>query len=271
MSTPRLTIGMAVYDDWDGVYFTTQALRAYQDMRDVEILVVDNFGCKFTRDLISGWNTGRYILDKKCTGTAAPRNRVFQEARGEAVLCIDSHVLLMPGVVRKLKDYYSDNPKCNDLLQGPMMHDDIVGMYTHFTPVWSSQMFGVWDTDARGKKESNEPFEIPMCGLGLFSCRKDAWLKFNDKFKGFGGEEGYIHEKFRQAGNRTMCMPWLRWIHRFNRAFGAPYVLRVEDKFQNYIIGFTELGLDTKQIFDHFVAYRPIDTLEKLAQEALAR
>ena len=40
-----LTIGMPTYNDFDGVYFTLQALRSYQDLRDTELLVVDNYGC----------------------------------------------------------------------------------------------------------------------------------------------------------------------------------------------------------------------------------
>ena len=38
-----LTIGMATYKDFDGVYFTLQALRFYQDMSDTEFLVVDTY------------------------------------------------------------------------------------------------------------------------------------------------------------------------------------------------------------------------------------
>ena len=39
----RLTIGMATYDDYDGVYFSIQALRLYhaEVMKDAEILVID--------------------------------------------------------------------------------------------------------------------------------------------------------------------------------------------------------------------------------------
>ena len=48
-------------------------------------------------------------------------------------------------------------------------------------------------TDDRGRDSNGEPFEIPMQGLGMFSCRKEAWLGFNPLFNGFGGEEGYIH------------------------------------------------------------------------------
>src|SRR5690348_12228659 len=37
----ELTIGMATYNDFDGVYFTLQALRLYQDLEHVELLVID--------------------------------------------------------------------------------------------------------------------------------------------------------------------------------------------------------------------------------------
>ena len=34
-------------------------------------------------------------------------------------------------------------------------------------------------------------------------------------FREFGGEEWYIHEKYRQAGAKCLCLPFLRWQHRF--------------------------------------------------------
>ncbi len=98
-----LTVGMATYRDFDGVYFTVQALRLYQDMEGVELLVVDNFGCETTRDFVEGPAGGRYILAQQAVGTSAPRDLVFREARGEAVLCLDSHVLLDEGVLARLK------------------------------------------------------------------------------------------------------------------------------------------------------------------------
>src|SRR5919108_3704721 len=94
-----LTIGMATYNDFDGVYFTLQALRLYQDLRDTELLVVDNYGCRHTRDLVEGWVQARYVLATAVVGTAAAKGRVLREARGDAVLCCDSHVLFAPGVV----------------------------------------------------------------------------------------------------------------------------------------------------------------------------
>ena len=82
-----------------------------------------------------------------------------------------------------------------------------------------------------------------MQGLGVFGCWRKAWPGFNARFRGFGGEEGYIHEKFRQRGGRTLCLPFLRWMHRFNRPMGIPYRNVWQDRFRNYALGFAELGL----------------------------
>jgi hypothetical protein len=266
-----LTIGMATYNDFDGVYFTIQALRLNQDLRDTELLVVDNYGCERTQELVEGWTGGRYVLATEAVGTAAPRDLVFRAARGEAVLCCDSHVLFAPGAIARLKAYYREHPGCVDLLQGPLVYDDLQNIATHFKPEWDDQMWGKWETDPRGEDPEGEPFEIPMQGLGVFSCRKNAWPGFNPRFRGFGGEEGYIHEKVRQAGGRCLCLPWLRWVHRFAGPGGVPYPLAVEDKFRNYLIGHAELGLDLAPIFEHFSEHVPEATIKAIAEEALGR
>src|SRR5829696_6855819 len=248
-----LTIGMATYNDFNGVYFTLQALRLYQDLQDTELLVVDNYGCPATKQLVEGWVHGaRYLLATEARGTAAPRDLVFREARGEAVLCCDSHVLFAPGAIGRLKEYYREHPDCPDLLQGPVVYDDLQTISTHFEPVWRGEMWGIWQTDPRGLDPEGEPFEIPMQGMGVFSCRKDAWPGFHPAFRGFGGEEGYIHEKVRQHGGRCLCLPWLRWAHRFPRPAGVPYPALLHDKVKNYIIGHTELGLDLEPVRSHF-------------------
>jgi len=132
------------------------------------------------------------------------------------------------------------------------MYDDLSSIATHFRPTWSGGMFGCWDIDERGKDPDGPAFDIPMQGMGLFSCRREAWPGFNPRFRGFGGEEGYIHEKFRQQGGRTLCLPFLKWMHRFNRPMGLPYVNRWDDRLRNYMIGFRELGLPTADLESHY-------------------
>lgn len=263
-----LTIGMPTYDDFDGVYFSLQALRQYQDLSDTELLVVDNFGCEHTRRFVEGLAEARYVLATDAMGPAATKDVVFREAAGEAVLCCDSHVLFAPGAIRRLRQYYEEHPDSPDLLQGPLVNDD-GSLSTHFDPEWRGQMFGTWATDSRGEDEDGEPFDIPMQGMGAFSCRKEAWLGFNARFRGFGGEEGYIHEKYRQAGARCLCLPWLRWTHRFTRPAGVPYPLTVEDKLRNYLIGHEELGLDPTPVLEHFSEHLPQDRVVAVTVDAL--
>ncbi len=128
-------------------------------------------------------------------------------------------------------------------------------------------MWGVWGNDERGEDPNGVPFEIPAQGLGLFSCRKDSWLGFNTKFRGFGGEEGYIHEKYRKNGKRTLCLPFLRWCHRFYRPEGVSYPNQLDQRFKNYLIGFKELDLDTTELKAHFEPSLGKETIERIEQE----
>jgi hypothetical protein len=254
----KLTIGMATYDDFDGVYFSIQALRMYHPevFDEVEYIVIDNHPdgpCSEALKSLDAWIPNyRYVPELLRTGTSQSRNLVFKEASGEFVLCMDCHVFIVPGALRRLLDYFAAHPQTSDLLQGPLLLDDLTTLATHFKPSWGAGMFGQWDLDQAGADLNAAPFEIPMQGLGLFACRRDAWLGFHPDFRGFGGEEGYIHEKFRQHGRRTLCLPFLRWLHRFSRPMGVPYPAPWDDRIRNYLIGYRELGLSSDAMEEHF-------------------
>jgi len=257
-SVRKLTVGMATYDDYDGVYFSLQALRLYHPeiIEETSFLVIDNHpdgpcaeSLKALEDTTPHY---RYVPFNSHSGTAASKNLVFTEADGEFVLCMDCHVFVVPGALQRLLRYFEAHPDTSDLLQGPLVHDDLATIATHFRPDWGSGMYGCWDTDERGRDPDAPPFEIPMQGMGLFACRRSVWPAFNTRFRGFGGEEGYIHEKFRQGGGRTLCLPFLRWMHRFRRPMGVPYTNRWEDRVRNYLIGFRELGLPTAGLESHY-------------------
>jgi hypothetical protein len=253
----KLTVGMATYDDYDGVYFTLQAIRLYHPeiLTQVDFVVIDNNpdgACADALKELRNWIQNYRYIPKGEVSRTAIRDCVFQEARGEFVLCVDCHVLIANGALQRLIDYCGANPETNDLLQGPLIYDDLSGYSTHFEPEWRDGMYGTWATDPRGADADAKPFEIPMQGLGVFACRRGAWPGFNPAFRGFGGEEGYIHEKFRQNGGKTLCLPFLRWLHRFNRPPGASYPVRWEDRVRNYLIGFREIGRDTAPVVAHF-------------------
>ncbi|XOF33673.1 MAG: glycosyltransferase family 2 protein [Candidatus Electrothrix sp. YB6] len=269
----KITIGMATYDDFDGVYFSVQALRMYHPeiIDQCEILVIDNHPdgpcAESLKKLDTSIDGYRYVPLPDVQGTAAGRNALFQHAGGDYVLCMDCHVFLVPGAVHKLAEYFSAHPDSPDLLQGPMIHDNLKSISTHFKPVWRGGMYGVWGHDPRGDDPAGEPFDIPMQGVGLFACRRKAWPGFNPSFYGFGADEGYIHEKFRQAGGRTLCLPFLRWLHRFDRPMGAPYPVHWKDRIHNYLLGFTELGLDTAPVKDHFTKLLGAEKVAALFKE----
>jgi len=356
MTAPKLTIGMAHFRDFNGAYFTVQALRMFHDCRDVEFLIVDNDPGSPDSELLKGQlghgavgNRGYRLIEMaEPKGTTQPRNRVFDEATGDAVLCCDSHVLPSPDSIRRLLKFYSDNPATMDLYSGPMLYDNLMNYTDHFDDQWRGGMWGTWgtswgcscgnnskqwlesehtlkfatvqegefvqfvelalidekDTDKKDPSDQkddgplrplsrlrplsfcqfcnkrlptnlpwpahelallqagyiplaggpdNHPFEIPAQGLGLFTCRREAWLGFSREFRQFGGEEMYIHHKYKQAGRKTVCLPFLRWGHRFGRPGGATYPLTSYGKVRNYVIGLQELGLPLDRLKEHFV------------------
>jgi hypothetical protein len=128
-------------------------------------------------------------------------------------------------------------------------------------------MYGRWTLDERLRDASGDAFEIPMCGLGLFACRRDRWPGLHPHLRGFGGEEGYLHEKFRRRGGRTVCLPAAGWVHRFARPTGLPYVATWDDRIRNYLIGWRELALDTDEVTAHFRALLDDATVDPIVAE----
>lgn len=311
---------MATHTDFDGLYMTVQAIRLYHPevLDEIEFLILDNNPCSPHGQAVESFvkwvkEPIRYVPVTDAGGTAL-RTRLFDMAETPYVLCMDSHVMLAPGALRQLIDGLDAGRDEGNLLQGPMLADNMNIMATHMAHVWRAGMLGIWAIAWRcdcgtvfqtakreedGKNwlefqtmslphaalascalcdapfpslrwEGHEkhleaagfrpaanggPFEIPAHGLGLFACRKDAWLGFNPRFQHFGGEECYIHEKFRQAGKTTICLPFLRWLHRFSRPNGIPYLAAWESRIMNYLIGHHELGLEQQLVVDHFARH----------------
>ena len=254
---PLLTIGMSTYDDFDGVYFSIQAIRMYHgDIIDsLQFIVLDNHpGSKegqATRQFIEALPAARYIPFPYYNSTST-RDVLFREAPTPYVLCMDSHVFFAPGAIAQLIRYFEEHPASTDLIHGPLVYDNLHQVSSHFIEKWNDGMYGTWGFDARAANPFSDPFEIPMQGLGVFACRKEAWLGFNPRFRGFGGEEGYIHQKYRNAGQQVLCLPFLRWMHRFVRPRGTSYPNKWKDRIRNYLIGFQEVGLDIAACKNHF-------------------
>lgn len=264
----KLTIGMAVYDDYDGAFFTIQSLRMHHksSMSRVEFIVIDNNPGSASGNALKNFCANikepmQYVPYVSKTSTAI-RSQIFELAKTEYVMSIDCHVLLADQSISKLLEFYDSDRDNGNLLQGPLLYDDLTNISTHFDLVWRDNMWGTWGTDPRGYDINSEPFEIPAQGLGLFTCRKSSWPGFNAAFRGFGGEEGYIHEKFKALGKTTLCLPFLRWNHRFDRPNGVPYSVTLEDRLHNYIVGFRELGRDITPVIEHFKSSIPQQNID---------
>lgn len=216
-----LTIGMATYDDADGVWSTLASLtRDIGKHRGrVELLVVDNNPTseqgRITKNLCAEAGA-RYVPYTERTGTSGPRDHVFAQAGGGFVLCIDSHVILGPGVLDKLLGWIDWNGVDNDLHHGRLVRSRWVEqdeqpatVWDYWTPIWGSD--GMLGKMASLAKDADPTKSVPiaLAGLGLFLCRRDAWLGFDPRQRHFGGEEGTIHHKFRAAGRQVLLQPWL--------------------------------------------------------------
>jgi hypothetical protein len=268
---------MSTYDDFDGACFTIQSMRLTQAdvLSDLSFFILDNHPegvvAPALRKLADNVPEVRYLPFRGYRSTAA-RDLVFREADADIVLCVDSHVLLRPGALRGLLEYFDANPESLDIVQGPLLDESlqtVVG--THFKPGWGAGMYGQWATDERIKDPECEPFEIGMQGLGVFACRKAAWPGINPRFRGFGGEEGYLHEKFRQQGGRAVCLPALAWWHRFDRPGRIPYPSNWEDRIRNYYIGWAEIGWDTTPMEEHFRGHLQAAEAEAVIASATKR
>ncbi len=269
---PVLTIGMPTCYDYTGAFMSVMALKMYHDLDngDLEIIIVDNtpdaaYRQKLREQIYHKPNPEKkrdykvsenvkYFEFTEQKGPAETKNMVFEKATGEYVMCIDSHVLLQRESVQELISFLK-NLKGEDrdhFYTGPLRHSN--GMLTtHWDIRWRGQMLGTWGTDTDLLKDDT-PKDIPANGCGLILCRKDSWLGFNKNFNGFGGEEVYIHEKYRKAGRRVLTIPKLIWWHRFGNPDTRHYNISLYSKIRNYVIGNLELGLELTGIYDHFVS-----------------
>lgn len=238
-----LTIGMATYDDYDGVYFTIQAIRMYQNLpENTEFIVIDNNPGSRHSNALNGLAKGVKGLkvipidDRK---SSFVKYDLFKYAANDIVLGLDCHVLLETGFIDSLMEFWSKNQGSKSLLSGPVLMNDKISVSTHMDQKWRTHDFGTWGTNHEGMK-NEVPFEIPMQGMGCYSVWRESWPGVNPHFKGFGGEEWYVSQKIKQAGGNVLCHPKMKWMHRFDWPVRT-FPLSLEDKIINYYRGWLEL------------------------------
>lgn len=273
----KLSIGMATFDDYDGVFFSIQSIRMYHQLPDIkyEFIVLDNNPSSSqglaTKQFIE--SIGQIYVPYTDVQSSFNKYKTIDYATGDIFLGIDSHVLISPDGIKKLVEYFEKNPESNNLIQGPLLYDDYVSVSTHFKPEWSGHMYGTWATD-KEKYDLGLPFEIEMQGMGLYAFQRKYWKGINQHFKGFGAEEGYIQGKFKQWGGKTLCMPSLKWNHRFGRPEGPKYNLNLEDRIFNYFLGCLDIHGDLlhpfmSSIHDYFNTVISKESLDVILENVI--
>ena len=117
----QLCVGMATFDDFDGVWFTIQAIRLFHpEVADkVSFLVIDNHPEGAAAASLKGLENWipffRYIPFRGYRGTSV-RDLVFREANADIVCCVDSHVLIEPGALAALIRWFDEHPGSMDLI-----------------------------------------------------------------------------------------------------------------------------------------------------------
>jgi len=243
----KFNLAIPVYDDFDSVSVATIANAHFHRKHINEIVIVDNNPDSHEGQALkklcasAGW---KYVAYRNAIGTAAAKDMAIRSCQGWTV-CMDSHVVLLPGFFDKL-DLLDDKA----LYHGPLVMDNGQSVATSLSEEWSDGMKGKWQNDGF----ADGIHSIKNNGTGMFVVNADHWLGYNPNFRGFGGEEWYLQQKYIKYGNGAYLHTAMKWWHRFGCPRGKKYPLKAFDKFRNYMIGFEELGLNTKEVVEHFLA-----------------
>lgn len=271
---PFLTLGMATAGDWSGTWSTINSILgecAAAGLLDyIEIVVVDNKPEDWqgggVKNYVTNWLSKhvRYIPFTRTRGTSAPRQHVFDSARGEWVACFDCHLSFKPGsipaTIRYLMRHRFDRVLFGGVLDNTLATTE--ACLTHLDMTWSGNMLGKWASDERGHDADGKPFDVPNIACWAMLCRKDAWPRFHPLARDFGGEEGTLALTAKARGIKVQCLPTLRAAHRFNPA-GSPrgYGTPVASIVRNHALALHGIGDTThlQELRDYFAGPQRAD------------
>lgn len=149
-----ITVGMATFEDFDGLYFSVQSIRAMYAhnrvaLKELRFVVVDNSPTTKTGSRNKRWLASipgtKYVPFSGPAGTSGPRDAVFENATTDIVICIDSHVILVPGAIEAVQGYFATPGTERDLVSGPLLFDGFGTIASHFNDNWGAGMWGQWD------------------------------------------------------------------------------------------------------------------------------
>jgi hypothetical protein len=211
---PRLLTIAMVAEDFDGVYFSIQAIRLYHPEvgDDVQFLVLDPRPEDEALRGLGAWiESYRYWSCADAAGTSL-HDLPFRHVESDYVLIMEPGVLFALGALAALVAFLRHHAPDGELMQGPRDEHD----------------------------------------LGVFVCRRDAWPGVNPRLGGAGGLDGYLQEKFRRAGRRTVRLPFLDWQRRDPELTGGGPRAEAAARFRDRMIVHDELGMDLRPLCEQF-------------------
>ena len=243
---PALTIGIIHHERLRTLRATISALQRDHDLRDVEILVCDTKRSKKARKWVRRQQGIRYVASSlRQPGNAL--DQVFELAHADVVVVLQDPVRLRKDALASLRDYFTNHPDSRNLVHGPLMRGNTV-VSTHSDPYWRRNTWGSAARDARGGRADGEAFVVPMQESGVFSCRRDAWPGMPVLWRGYGGEAGFLQERFRRNGGQVVCLPGFRWERIAPLGSVRPRSPAAHHVLRNHLSGAADLGLDTLYI-----------------------
>lgn len=144
-------------NDYDTFWAVMTQLRWYNDLRDFEIIVLDQLPdspmSPKTQRHCETWDGKHYTNIRyepypSPMGVGPARNRAFETASCDFVFVFESHVIPGPGWATNLSRWLDENSETTDMIVGPYQSDRLEKplRYTHLNCVWDDFMWGKWGT-----------------------------------------------------------------------------------------------------------------------------
>jgi glycosyltransferase involved in cell wall biosynthesis len=229
------------------LWFTLQSL-AFDDLDDVEIIVVDNGPSdEVMRVCLEFGHPVRYVADVAVQSPYYPRNVGASVAKGEWLLFLDAHVLLNPGAIDTIKSRICPGAVLDGACYPPlsMVHFPVgfrnqKTWYGHYKLTLAKNFWGEWGPTSKGVLTGRSgTYPIGASGIWAFLTRKADWEAvggFNPNFTGYGGGEVYLQLKYWRMGGQVLLDPAIWGVH-----WSAPrtYAANWRDRIRNVGIGGT--------------------------------
>ena len=219
-----LTVAMATYDDLDGVFFTVTSRAGAPPGRGGPPPVPGarqpsrRTGGADDRRLLRH-PTGRSATCRSRSSPAPqPATRCSPRRRRTGCSSWTATCSCCPAPSPRCVPTSTPAPDAADLIQGPLCDGGGAPLRHAFRRrVGWRHARPLGDDRAPNRRSTVTPSRSRRRASGCSPAGGDRWPGLHPHLRGFGGEERYVHEQIRRAGGRALCLPGLRWAHRFER------------------------------------------------------